>query len=95
MPVVVVESDEADGLPTVSVDQVTGARLAVEHLLELGHETVWHLSGPRDWLEARDRVDGLAAGARRTRDGGAAGHRRGLEPAIGLRGGPRASARTT
>ncbi|MDI1460978.1 LacI family DNA-binding transcriptional regulator [Catellatospora sp. KI3] len=58
VPAVVVESDMAGDLPTISVDQVAGARLAVQHLLELGHETVWHLTGPRDWLEARDRVDG-------------------------------------
>ena len=58
VPAVVVESDAAGDLPTISVDQVAGARLAVEHLLELGHETVWHVAGPRDWLEARDRVDG-------------------------------------
>jgi LacI family transcriptional regulator len=58
MPAVVVESDTASDLPTISVDQVTGARLAVEHLLELGHATVWHVSGPGGWLEARDRVDG-------------------------------------
>ncbi|MDI1461392.1 LacI family DNA-binding transcriptional regulator [Catellatospora sp. KI3] len=58
VPAIVVEADAAGELPTVSVDQVAGARLAVQHLLDLGHETVWHLSGPRDWVEARDRVDG-------------------------------------
>ncbi|MEV4417599.1 LacI family DNA-binding transcriptional regulator [Catellatospora sp. NPDC049609] len=58
VPAVVVESDAGGDLPTVSVDQVAGARLAVEHLLALGHRTVWHLSGPQGWLEARDRVDG-------------------------------------
>ncbi|KXK58874.1 LacI family transcriptional regulator [Micromonospora rosaria] len=59
VPAVVVESGGGTGeLPSVSVDQVAGARLAVEHLLALGHETVWHVAGPRDWLEARDRVDG-------------------------------------
>ena len=58
VPAVVVESDAAGDLPSVSVDQVAGARLAVEHLLTLGHETVVHIAGPRDWLEARDRVDG-------------------------------------
>ncbi|MEV4415140.1 LacI family DNA-binding transcriptional regulator [Catellatospora sp. NPDC049609] len=58
LPAVVVESDAAGELPAVSVDQVAGAGLAVRHLLDLGHETVWHIAGPRDWVEARDRVDG-------------------------------------
>jgi LacI family transcriptional regulator len=58
VPAVVVESGGAGELPSISVDQVAGARLAVEHLLCLGHDTVWHIAGPRDWLEARDRVDG-------------------------------------
>jgi DNA-binding LacI/PurR family transcriptional regulator len=58
VPAVVVESDTAGDLPTISVDQIAGARLAVEHLLGLGHVTVWHVSGPQGWLEARDRVDG-------------------------------------
>ncbi|WBB80632.1 LacI family DNA-binding transcriptional regulator [Micromonospora sp. WMMD882] len=70
VPAVVVESGRAGELPSVSVDQVTGARLAVEHLLSLGHETVWHIAGPRDWLEARDRMDGwrlaLEVAGRRT-----------------------------
>ena len=39
----------------------SGARLATAHLLDLGHRTVWHISGPPDWLEAQDRVDGWRA----------------------------------
>ncbi|MFU8850207.1 LacI family DNA-binding transcriptional regulator [Micromonospora sp. SL1-18] len=58
VPAVVVEPGGGGELPNVSVDQIAGARRAVEHLLALGHETVWHIAGPRDWLEARDRTDG-------------------------------------
>ncbi|WP_433714606.1 LacI family DNA-binding transcriptional regulator [Nocardia sp. CA-084685] len=55
---VAVEAGQDSGLPSVSVDQVEGARLAVQHLLDLGHRTVWQLAGPSDWLEARDRTEG-------------------------------------
>ncbi|WP_319942576.1 LacI family DNA-binding transcriptional regulator [Nocardia aurantia] len=66
---VAVQAGHDAGLPAASMDQHEGSRLAVEHLLALGHETVWHVSGPNGWLEARDRVDGYrrtleAAGAR-------------------------------
>jgi DNA-binding LacI/PurR family transcriptional regulator len=56
VPAVAVEGGYADGVPVVSVDQADGARQAVEHLLELGHETVWHVAGPATWLEAEARV---------------------------------------
>ena len=61
-----------------------GRSNATQLLLDLGHRTVWHIAGPRDFLEAQQRVDGWratleAAGAR-----GAAGARRRLEPALGL-----------
>jgi len=58
MPAVAVEAGIDGAIPAVAVDQVAGARLAVEHLLNLGHSTVWHIAGPNDWLEARDRTEG-------------------------------------
>jgi LacI family transcriptional regulator len=58
MAAVAVESDMGGEIPAISVDQVTGARMAVEHLLGLGHRKVWHVSGPRDWLETHGRIEG-------------------------------------
>lgn len=34
------------------VDQAAIARLATEHLLDLGHRTVWHVSGDDVWVES-------------------------------------------
>lgn len=55
LPIVVVASEAEPGRPTVAVDQRAGARLAVEHLVELGHREILHLAGPLDWLDARAR----------------------------------------
>jgi DNA-binding LacI/PurR family transcriptional regulator len=61
VPVAATEAGAHDGVPLVAVDQVAGARAATQHLLDLGHRTVWHVSGPLDWYEARDRIDGWRA----------------------------------
>jgi DNA-binding LacI/PurR family transcriptional regulator len=61
VPVVATEAAPAGDVPLVAVDQRGGARLATEHLLALGHETVWHVAGPDGWLEAADRVRGWRA----------------------------------
>jgi DNA-binding LacI/PurR family transcriptional regulator len=58
VPVVAAEAGPDDSVPLVAVDQIAGAQLATAHLLELGHRTVWHISGPADWLEAQDRMNG-------------------------------------
>jgi DNA-binding LacI/PurR family transcriptional regulator len=48
----------AEDHPAVGVDQETGARLAIRHLLALGHRTVHHVGGPADSQEARGRMAG-------------------------------------
>jgi DNA-binding LacI/PurR family transcriptional regulator len=58
VPLVLVEGDLSATPLTAGVDQIEGARLATSHLLDLGHETVLHLPGPADWLEAAARRRG-------------------------------------
>ena len=58
VPVVAVEAGPEDGIPLVAIDQHAGARAATRHLLELGHETVAHVSGPPEWPEAQLRLAG-------------------------------------
>ncbi|MFB9376366.1 LacI family DNA-binding transcriptional regulator [Kineococcus gynurae] len=38
--------------------EVAAARDVVHHLLDLGHPTVHHVAGPRDWAESRARATG-------------------------------------
>jgi DNA-binding LacI/PurR family transcriptional regulator len=58
LPVVAVEAGPDQGVPVAAVDQIAGAALATQHLLDLGHRTVWHIAGPSDWLEAQQRESG-------------------------------------
>ncbi|MGI5240226.1 LacI family DNA-binding transcriptional regulator [Dactylosporangium sp. CA-139066] len=58
IPVVAVGADTGGQTPVIGVDQRAGARMAVEHLIGLGHREVWHLAGPPDWLESWGRIDG-------------------------------------
>ncbi|MFJ3553073.1 MULTISPECIES: LacI family DNA-binding transcriptional regulator [Streptomyces] len=59
--VVVVDSDAGDHYTVVDTDQAGGTRAAVEHLLGLGHRTVWHLGGPEDSFAAQRRTDAWRA----------------------------------
>ncbi|HEY0001692.1 MAG TPA: LacI family DNA-binding transcriptional regulator [Actinoplanes sp.] len=54
--VVVVDSDAGDRYPVVDTDQADGARQAVRHLLDLGHRTVWHVTGPAESFAAERRA---------------------------------------
>ena len=60
VPIVVVNSGTGEVPSQVDSDQAGGARLATDHLLGLGHRTVWHLAGPADSASAADRTRGWA-----------------------------------
>ena len=55
LPVLVVTAGSAPDRLTAAVDQRAGARLAVDHLIKLGHRDILHLAGPVDWLDALAR----------------------------------------
>ncbi|MEI5521088.1 LacI family DNA-binding transcriptional regulator [Streptomyces brasiliscabiei] len=55
-PLVMLDNGLGDGTPVASSDFTAGARLATEHLLGLGHRTVWHIAGPAGWTSAERRA---------------------------------------
>ena len=69
-PLVVV-GQRTGGVHAVSTDDIRGAELAVEHLVELGHTRIAHIADEQT-SQGRDRLEG----ARR------AMHRAGLEPLV-------------
>ncbi|MCK8610061.1 LacI family DNA-binding transcriptional regulator [Agromyces sp. C10] len=60
VPVVSFQQGTPPSPTSVSIDEVRGARAAVRHLLDLGHETVWHVQGPEGWMASRARRRGWA-----------------------------------
>ena len=64
LPLVLVDF-EADDLPAVVIDNQNGARAAVEHLLERGHERIAFVGADTDHPSLRARLEGyrLALGA--------------------------------
>jgi DNA-binding LacI/PurR family transcriptional regulator len=58
IPLVTVDGDPERSTPLVTVDQAAGAFAATTHLLEAGHRTVWHVSGPSDWFDSLGRIRG-------------------------------------
>ena len=60
VPLVVVGGDPEMDVATVTIDQQKVPAWRPEHLLELGHTTVHHVRGPKDWIDADARVRGWA-----------------------------------
>ncbi|MGM7722701.1 LacI family DNA-binding transcriptional regulator [Metabacillus sp. Hm71] len=45
-------------VPTVSIDNISSARKATEHLIKLGHTKIAHITGPINVILSRDRMRG-------------------------------------
>ncbi len=58
VPLVAVGFGVDERLSVAAVNQRMGASLAVQHLVDLGHTAIAHVSGPPDWIDAAARIDG-------------------------------------
>lgn len=61
VPTVVIGPQMLAGAASLDFDQQLGARTVVEHLLELGHDTVHHIAGPPGSYSAESRLSEWAA----------------------------------
>jgi LacI family transcriptional regulator len=57
-PAILLNGAGATAHPTLRVDNRRGARLAVDHLLDLGHRRIAHVSGPETNADAAERLLG-------------------------------------
>jgi DNA-binding LacI/PurR family transcriptional regulator len=67
---VVTSAGWISGLPRqalIDVDQEEACRNLTQYLLDLGHRTVWHIAGPRNWDAAQKRLDGWSSALRGAR----------------------------
>jgi len=58
IPTVTLDGSRTSGARVLGIDQQQAGRVATQHLLDLGHRQVWHLAGPDEWIEARQRRQG-------------------------------------
>jgi DNA-binding LacI/PurR family transcriptional regulator len=58
IPVVMTQGVAAGQPMAAGIDQLLGARMATDLLLDLGHSQVAHVAGPGDWVEAEQRREG-------------------------------------
>jgi LacI family transcriptional regulator len=63
IPIVFLTQKPQPGISIVSMDNYSGGRMAITHLLEQGYRQIGHISGPLDWWESQQRFrawkDGL------------------------------------
>lgn len=59
VPLVVTGRDlDAPNVTSLRFDDYAGARVATQHLLDLGHRRIAHIAGPQDHFDSRERLRG-------------------------------------
>ncbi len=58
IPIIFLTMEEQENVTIVTTDNFSGARKAVDHLIQKGRKNIAHISGPLDWWEARQRKMG-------------------------------------
>jgi DNA-binding LacI/PurR family transcriptional regulator len=56
VPVAAIWGPTDTSIPVIAVDEARGARLATQHLLDLGHRSVWHIAGPAGRIGPEQRL---------------------------------------
>jgi LacI family transcriptional regulator len=65
VPAVIVNADTENlPLPVITSDNAAGARIAVEHLVQLGHRRIGFVRGPASYTADAPRAEGFRAGCR-------------------------------
>jgi LacI family transcriptional regulator len=67
VPIVFLSMEPHPNLSVVAVDNRSGGRMATEHLLDQGYQTIGLITGPLDWWEARQRQLGWQDALNETR----------------------------
>ncbi len=58
IPIIFLTMEKQENVTIVTTDNFIGAKMATEHLIQLGRKNIGHISGPLDWWEARQRKSG-------------------------------------
>ena len=56
IPIIYLSMEPRENISAVSINNYSGGRMAMSHLLEQGYKHIGHISGPLDWWEARQRM---------------------------------------
>ena len=66
VPLVAVGCGTRASVTSVAIDNAAGAAAATRYLLGLGHQTVYHVGGPTNCLDAKERAEGWRQALRET-----------------------------
>jgi DNA-binding LacI/PurR family transcriptional regulator len=56
--IVIVDTEPSKKFDAVNIENFEGGKLATQHLIDLGHKSITHITGPADGYEGQRRRDG-------------------------------------